>query len=374
MTLFKTATTGVLVLVLSGVAFMQQQRDAVAAGGFVFMSGLTGSDAAGDVTAATRGVLTRMRDVLGKAGSSLPQVLNVTVYLKQAGDFDAMNTAYREFFTSDLPARTTVVTDLPSGVLVQISAVAAPQGTPREVLHPAGWMKSPRPYSYIVRSGQLVFLAGLVSRRGSDDQVVPGPVALQTRTILDNAGQLLRAAGLDYSDVVAARVFLTDDSMFETMNDEYRTYFADLPPARATAIVGLMGADAQVEISLIASTDGKVSLGPTIAPTLPVSAAVRAGHLLFLSGAMGNTAANRDDAAAQARETFGHLKQTLALAGASFADVVDSTVYLPNVHDAAKVDAVFNEIFPTAPPARTLAGAKLSTRDAAVEILITAVK
>lgn len=351
---------------------------AVTAGGLVFVSALTGVEEEGrqpgDVAAATRDVLGRLRQVLESGGSSLGQVLNVNVYLKRGSDFDAMNAAYREFFVTDRPARTTVVTDLGSGALLQMSAVAVPVGVARDVLQPAGWMKSPRPYSFIVRAGGFVFLSGLVSRQGSDDQVVPGPVALQTKTILDNAGTLLHAAGLDYSDVVAARVFLTDDSYFETMNDEYRRYFSSHPPARATVITGLMGADAQVEISLVAAAGEKQSLGPSVWPTLPISSAVRAGGLTFLSGAMGNSDTNRDDVAAQARETFARIGRTLETGGLALAEVVDCTVYLLDLWQRAKLEPVFREVFPTSPPACSVIGARLSTRDAAVEVLVTAAK
>jgi len=351
---------------------------AVAAGDLVFVSSLSGMEdetgRPGDVEAATRSVLGRLRDVLEAAGSSVSQLLNVTVCLRRADDFEPMNAAYREFFATDRPARTTVVTSLAPGALVQMSAVAALKGVARQVLHPPGWAASPRPYSYIVGAGGFVFLSGLVSRRGADDRVVPGSVALQTKTILDNAGALLRAAGLDYSDVVTARVFLTDDSYFEAMNDEYRKYFTSGAPARATAITGLVGVDAQVEISLVATTGEKQSLGPSLWPTLPISSAVRAGGLTFLSGAMGNTASNRDDVAAQTREAFARIGRTLEGAGLSYADVVETTVYLPDLWQRAKVDAVYREIFPAAPPARSLMGARLATGDAAIEILVTAAK
>ena len=52
-----------------------------------------------------------MRAVLAAAGSSLEQVVAVTVYLKSAGDFGAMNEAYSGFWTNDPPTRTTVVAD-----------------------------------------------------------------------------------------------------------------------------------------------------------------------------------------------------------------------------------------------------------------------
>ena len=80
---------------------------------------------------------------------------------------------------------------------------------------------------------------------------------MQTSTVLDNAGILLKTAGLTYADVVSARVFLVDDTYFEAMNDEYRRYFTTEPPARATAITGLMGPDATVEISFIAAENGQ---------------------------------------------------------------------------------------------------------------------
>jgi 2-iminobutanoate/2-iminopropanoate deaminase len=298
--------------------------------------------------------------------------VSVHVYLKRAADFEGLNNAYRQTFTDKPPVRTTVVTDLGPDRLVALSAIAVPAGAPREVLHPPGWIKSPRPYSYIVRAGGLVFLSGLVSRRGTDDQPVPGPVSVQTKTILDNAGVLLRTAGLTYADVVAARVFLTDDSLFEEMNNQYRAYFTDEPPARATAITELMGLDAFVEITLIASESGKQALGPSVSPSLPLSTAVRAGDVLFLSGVLGNTDTNASDLTAQTREVFTRIRRTLEGAGLSFSHVVDNTIYLADMWQQRQVDAISREIFPHDPPARTVVGARLVARSAVVEMMMTA--
>jgi enamine deaminase RidA (YjgF/YER057c/UK114 family) len=217
-----------------------------------------------------------------------------------------------------------------------------------------------------------VFLSGLVSRRGTDDAVVPGPVPVQTRTILDNAAVLLKTAGLTYADVVAARVFLTDDSFFEAMNDEYRTYFVNEPPARATAVTGLMGLDSTVEITLIAATTGKQVLGAPVSPSLPLSSAVRAGDLVFLSGVLGNTDANATDVAAQTRETLTRIGRTLEGAGLSFRHAVDATLYLPDLWHQPKVDAIYREYFPSDPPARTSVGARLVARTGLIEIMVTA--
>lgn len=351
---------------------------AVTTGGLIFVSAVSATAADGkpvgaDVQTQTPQAIDRLRQVLEAAGSSLAQTVSVQVYLRQASDFDAMNAAYRKAFADKPPVRTTVVTDLPKGAMIMMSAVAVPVGAPREVLHPAGWMKSPRPYSYIVRAGGFVFLSGLVSRRGTDDQNVPGPASLQTTTILDNAGLLLKTAGLSYADVVAARVFLADGSLFAAMNDEYRRYFTIDPPARATAVTGLMGLDSLVEISLVASTTGKRVIGPVVSPSLPVSTAVRAGEFLFLSGVLGNTDANAGDLSGQTREVVARIRRTLEGVGLSFSHVVDNLVYVTDLWQQKRVDDVLHEIFPLDPPARTVAGAKLVAQTGLVEMMMTAV-
>jgi 2-iminobutanoate/2-iminopropanoate deaminase len=385
----RTAVLISVVVLAPGVFSMQERRvivdssqpsgsAAVVAGGLVYVSSIRGTaagdDTVTDVQTETRRVLDRMKAVLESAGSSLEQTVAINVYLKRGSDFDAMNAAYREYFPKDPPTRTTVVTGLTGGALVEASAIAVPNGAAREALHPPGWAKSPRPYSTIIRAGGLVFLSGLVSRRGSDDRIVPGPIPVQTKTILDSAGVLLKTAGVGFEDVVLARVFLSDDSYFEAMNDEYRKYFSTEPPARATAITGLVGGELTVEITLVASQTKKEAIGPLLSPTLPVSTAIRAGNRIFLSGVVGNTDANRDDAGAQARESLTRLGVSLEAAGASFSDVVDSTVYVPNLADQGKVSAALQEVFPADPPARAMVGAGLVARDSRVEVLLTAVK
>ena len=351
---------------------------AIAAGGLIFVSAVAGVGPDGtstgpDIQTQTRLSIARLGEVLTAAGSSLAQAVSINVFLRQPSDFEAMNAVYREAFADKPPVRTTVVTDLARGTSIMLSAIAVPTGAPREVLHPAGWVKSPRPYSYIVRAGGLVFLSGLVSRRGTDDKSVPGPVSLQTSTILDNAGILLRTAGLTYADVVSARVFVTDDTYFEPMNDEYRRYFTTEPPARATAVTGLMSEESSVEISLIASDSGKQVIGPAVSPSLPLSTAVRAGDVLFLSGVLGNTAANSTDLAAQTTEVFSRIRRTLEGVGLSFSHVVDNLVYVTDVWQQKRVDELSRQIFPTDPPARTVAGAKLVTRSGLIEMMMTAV-
>src|SRR5690606_34329414 len=127
---------------------------AVKSGGFIYVSGTLAQDADGalvadhDAAAQTRHILERMRGVLAAAGSSLEQAVAVTVYLRRAADFGAMNAAYRDFWPQTPPTRTTVITDLVLEADVEIAMIAVPDGAERRVIHPEGWVPSPNPYSY----------------------------------------------------------------------------------------------------------------------------------------------------------------------------------------------------------------------------------
>ena len=107
---------------------------AVKAGGLVFTSGQialdpeTGAIAGLDIQTQTRRVLNNLKAVLESAGSSMGLVVKTTVYLKNMGDFAAMNSVYGEYFPGEPPARSTVeVARLPKDVLVEIEAVALVQ-------------------------------------------------------------------------------------------------------------------------------------------------------------------------------------------------------------------------------------------------------
>ena len=104
---------------------------AIKANGFVFVSGQVGIDPAtqqvitGDVAAQTDRVIKNLEGILKAAGSSLEKVVRSTVFLKNMGDFGAMNEVYGKYFTSTPPARSTVeVARLPKDVAVEIDVIA----------------------------------------------------------------------------------------------------------------------------------------------------------------------------------------------------------------------------------------------------------
>jgi 2-iminobutanoate/2-iminopropanoate deaminase len=104
---------------------------AIRAQGLIFTSGQIAIDPAtaqiigGDVSAQTDRVLKNLAAILQASGSSLEKVLRCTVFLKNMGDFAAMNEVYGRYFKQEQPARSTVeVARLPKDVLIEIDVIA----------------------------------------------------------------------------------------------------------------------------------------------------------------------------------------------------------------------------------------------------------
>lgn len=103
---------------------------AVAAGNFLFTSGQLGIDSATGklpegVEAQAVQALENLKAVLAAGGMGLENVVKTTVFVKNMGDFKAVNAIYASYFTAECPARSCVeVAALPAGGLVEIEAVA----------------------------------------------------------------------------------------------------------------------------------------------------------------------------------------------------------------------------------------------------------
>jgi 2-iminobutanoate/2-iminopropanoate deaminase len=105
---------------------------AIKANGFVFTAGqialdpTTGKIIEGDVAQQTVRVLDNLKAIVEAAGSSLDRAVKATVYLKDMGDFAAMNEVYGRYFSANPPARSTVeAARLPRDVRVEIDLIVA---------------------------------------------------------------------------------------------------------------------------------------------------------------------------------------------------------------------------------------------------------
>jgi 2-iminobutanoate/2-iminopropanoate deaminase len=124
---------------------------------------------------------------------------------------------------------------------------------PKTVPSLPGVEPGPFPFSPIVEANGFIFLAGQIGDAPGSRGPVPGGIEAETRAMLENVGRLLRAAGLDYRDVVKATVYLADIADFAAMNAVYREFFPVEPPTRATVAVAALAVGARIEIEVMAT-------------------------------------------------------------------------------------------------------------------------
>jgi len=121
-----------------------------------------------------------------------------------------------------------------------------------ERLNPPG-LPAPRgPYSPAIRAGDFIFVSGQVPVNPQTQQMELSDIRGETRLVLTNVQNLLRAAGATLADVVKCSVFLVDGADFPAMNEVYAEFFGDAKPARSTIVCQFAMPGMRVEIDCIA--------------------------------------------------------------------------------------------------------------------------
>jgi 2-iminobutanoate/2-iminopropanoate deaminase len=108
------------------------------------------------------------------------------------------------------------------------------------------------PYSQAVRSGNMLFVSGQIATERSTGKLITSDIKAETEQVMFNIGEVLKAAGTDFSTVVKSTIFLKDMNNFPLVNEVYGSRFTSNPPARETVEVARLPKDVNVEISCIA--------------------------------------------------------------------------------------------------------------------------
>lgn len=122
----------------------------------------------------------------------------------------------------------------------------------KNVIYSANAPEPIGPYSQAIQAGELLFVSGQVAIQKSSGNIITGNIQDETHQVMKNLGEILKAASLDFSNVVKCTIFLTDMNNFSKINEAYGSYFANQPPARETVEVSRLPKDVNVEISCIA--------------------------------------------------------------------------------------------------------------------------
>jgi len=213
----------------------------VIAGDRMYLSGFLGRDIntgriPDDPAAQVDLSLDRMEATLKAAGLDFRHMVFVNPYLTGKIPSGVMNRAYaKRFEFGNTPARATIqVAGLPSGANIEFTGVAVTDLAKRRAVRPKNMEPSPTA-SPCVFAGDTFFCSaksGFIP--GVNGGIYASTVETQLRQTMRNLLDGLEEAGLDFSHVVAANVYLDNLDEFAAMNRVYAEYFPKLPPARTT--------------------------------------------------------------------------------------------------------------------------------------------
>lgn len=337
---------------------------AVDAGDYVYISAQgprrPDSSMPSDFAGQCRQSLENVKALVQAAHLTMEHVVYTQVYLEDMGNYDEMNKIFAEYFPKSPPARAVLgVTRVPEGRL-QISAVAVRDISDRRSVYPQSYSGSDSSSPGVLTRDRL-FISSL---SGSDPETgnIPSDPAAQVDLALDRMQAVLKAAGLDFANVVFVNPYLTTDFPARVMNERYaRRFEFGNTPARATIEVASLPGGAHIEYTGVAVRDlsARKAVRPKNMPPSPTaSPCVFAGDTLycsakdgFIPGPHGGLYATTTQH--QLRQSMRNLLDNLEEADMKFSQVVSTNVYLDNMADAAVFDPIYAEYFGPVLPART---------------------
>ena len=336
----------------------------VDAGDYVYISGQGPRRSDGSLPttfdAQVRQALDNVKAIVESAGLTMEHVVYTQVYLEDVSKYGEMNRAFGEYFAKTPPARAVLgVARLPDPP-IQISAVAVRSLTDRRAVYPPNYNQSDSASPGILTHDRL-----FVSSMSGSDPVsgkVPDDPAAQVDLALDRVQAVVKAAGLELSNMVFVNPYLTSDIPGRVMNERYaRRFEFGNTPARATIEVSSLPGGAHIEYTGVAVRDlrQRKAVRPKNMPPSPTaSPCVFAGDTLycsakdgFIPGPHGGVYASTTQH--QLRQTMRNLLDNLEEADMNFNQVVATNVYLDDLSDLQAFDDVYAQYFGSVPPART---------------------
>ncbi len=323
--------------------------------------------------------LAHAREVLQASGMDLRNLVWVQVYVTRAEDIAAMNDVYWKSIGANPPARTVlVVASLPGGEKIQVNAIAVASSARRRVITPAGWPHGRDPAG--IQVDDVLYVS---AQSGADPLTgtLPASYADEVKQSLDNVGAVLKAANMTMANVLWTNPYMASPKpeavtlpasgiiahngqeqapQTAVMNKIYASYFEfGNTPGRGTIEVAALPAGARIVFTAIAG--GDLSMRKSIRPkNMPPSPTASPGILYkdtyYMSGKSGfipDQGIVTQDIELQLRQSMRNLLDDLQEADMDFSDVVSAIVYVRDIKDADRVQALYGTFFKGVFPART---------------------
>jgi len=106
------------------------------------------------------------------------------------------------------------------------------------------------PYNQAILAGNTLYASGTIALDLETNKLMKLAVKEETKQVMEYLGEILKAAGMTFDNVVKTNIFLSDMNTFVQVNEVYSSFFTKDFPARATIEAKRLPKDANVEISL----------------------------------------------------------------------------------------------------------------------------
>ena len=108
------------------------------------------------------------------------------------------------------------------------------------------------PYSQAILTGNTLYCSGQIAINPETGELILSSILEETHQVMKNILEVLKAAEMDFSNVVKCSIFMKDMGQYSEINDVYASYFSENPPAREAVEVSVLSKNVNVEISVIA--------------------------------------------------------------------------------------------------------------------------
>lgn len=366
----------------------------------------TGEVVAGGVKEQAQQCFANIKAVVDSIGHAMTDIAKITVFVKDIKALDAVDEVYKSFFTTYVPARTTLaVADLPMGALVQVDALLthgegtipnAPQAgdlikltnnTPNSPVNPLS--------TQTVAFSHYNNVSAQLPVEAKSGKIVVGGVKEQAAQCLKNIKAILESIDVPFDDIVKVTIYLNDLADMAAVNEVYATFFPDSAIARTVAYVPArsivksealpMGALVQMD-AVVSHGDGTppqavedrhgivIKANNTDkAPVCKLSTqTVAFSHYNHISAQLPVDAATGEVVAGgakeQAAQCLTHIQTIIESIDHKLADVVKVNIQVKDLADIDAVNEAYAAFFPESTPARTVIGVGALPKDVLVQM------
>ena len=110
-------------------------------------------------------------------------------------------------------------------------------------------------YSQGIKSGNLVFTSGQIPLNPETGELINGDFKMEISQVLTNLDAVLKSGGSSLKKAIKLTVFLTDLSYFPQVNEVFKEFFPENPPARSAVQVSALPMNVKIEIEAVGSVE-----------------------------------------------------------------------------------------------------------------------